>query len=47
MVDIINYDFTYITDKTVKQEESFISLYVDEEFESDNAIKSTRRMCRI
>ena len=29
MVDVSNYDFTYITDKTVKLEESFINLYVD------------------
>ena len=29
MVDLINYDFTSITDKTVKQDESYINLYVD------------------
>ena len=47
MVDVRNYDFKYITDKTVKPEESFINLYVDKEFKSENTIKSTHRMCRI
>ena len=39
MVDVSNYDFRSITDKTVKPEEFFINSYVDEEFESDNVIK--------
>ena len=47
MVDVINYNFKSITDKTVKQEEYFVNSYIDECFESDNAISSTRRMCRI
>ena len=47
MVDVINYDFKSIIDKTVKPEESFVNSYVDECFKSANAIKSTRRMRRI
>ena len=44
MVDVSNDNFKSITNKTVKPEESFINLYVNEEYKSDNAIKSTRRM---
>ena len=44
MVDVINYDFTSMKDKTVKPEESFINTYVDEKFESDSATSSMRRM---
>ena len=47
MVDMSNYNFESITDITVKLEESFINLYIDKEFESNNAIKSTNRMRRI
>ena len=46
MVDVINYDFKSITYRTVKPEESFINLYVDEDLESENAIKSTHRIRR-
>ena len=47
MVDVSNYNFKFITDITVKPEESFINLYAEKDIESDNAIKSTRIMCRI
>ena len=47
MVDVSNYDFKSITDKTVKLEESFVNSYVNECLESANTIKSTRRIRRI
>ena len=47
MVDVINYNFKSITYKTVKPEESFLKLYVDECLESDSAINSTCGMRRI
>ena len=47
MVDINNNNFNSITAKTVKPEESFIDLYVNEWFESKSAISATRRICRI
>ena len=47
MVDVRNYDFNIITDKTVKAEESFINLYVDECLKSEIKISATRRICRI
>ena len=47
MVDVRNYDFNIITDKTVKPEESFINLYVDKCLEYESAINATRRMHKI
>ena len=47
MVDVSNYDIAYLTDKTVKREESFINYYFNECLESDSAISSTQRICRI
>ena len=47
MVDVSNYSFKYITDKTVKPEESFVNSYVEECLESESAINSTCRMCRM
>ena len=47
MVDVSNYNFKSITDKTVKLEESFVNSYVEECFEFDNTKISTRRMRRI
>ena len=47
MFEVRNYYFKSITDKTVKPEESFINSYIEEEFESGNAIKPTHRMRRI
>ena len=47
MVDVTNYSFWFITDKTVKQEKSFVNAYVDKRFESENAISSKLRMRRI
>ena len=44
MVDVINYEFTSITDKTVRLEGSFINLYVNECLKSNNAIISTHSM---
>ena len=44
MFDISNYDFTYITDKTVKLEEYFINSYVDECLKSESGIISTSRI---
>ena len=44
MVDVSYYNFTYITDKTVKPEESFVKLYVGKCLKSNSAISSTRRM---
>ena len=44
MVDVRNYDFKYIIDKTVKPEEYFVKSYVDKCLEYNNRIKSTRRM---
>ena len=47
MIDVRNYEFKSITDKTVKPKESFINLYIDGDFKSENAIESTHRMRRI
>ena len=47
MVDVNNYEFKYITDKTVKPEDYFIKSNVNECLESDSAMSSTRRMRRI
>ena len=47
MVDVNNYDFKSITDKTVKPEEYFINSYVDECIKYDSVISSTHRMHRI
>ena len=47
MVDVSNYNFTSIADKTVKPEEFFINLYVDECLESDTVISSTQSICSI
>ena len=47
MVDVINCNFNIITAKTVKPEESFINLYVDECLKSESAINATRKMRRI
>ena len=47
MFDVGNYNFTSLIYKTVKPEELFIKLYVDECIESDSMISSTWRMCRI
>ena len=47
MVDLSNYDFTSITDKTVKQEEYFINSYVNECIEYEIAMSWIRRMCII
>ena len=47
MVDVRNYDFNIITAKTVKVEESFINLYVEECLKSEIKISATRRICRI
>ena len=47
MVDVSNCDFTYLTDKTVKSEESFINSYFNECLESDITISSMRRICGI
>ena len=47
MVDVSSYEFNIITDKTVKPEESFIVLYVNECLESESGISATRRMHRI
>ena len=47
MVDLSNHDFTSITYKTVKPEESFINSYVDKCLKSESAISSTISMCRI
>ena len=44
MFDLSNYDFTAVTDKTVKPEESFINAYVGECLKSESAISSTQRM---
>ena len=38
MVDVSNYNFVSITDKTVKPEESFIKSYVDMCLEYESAI---------
>ena len=47
MVDVINYKFTSMRDKTVKPEESFIITYADKSFESNSATSSMRQMSRI
>ena len=47
MVDVSNYNFTSMKDKTVKLEESFINTYVDENFESDITISYMHHMHRI
>ena len=47
IVEVSDYDFKFITDKTVKLEESFVNLYVDGCIKSDRTISSTRIMRRI
>ena len=47
MVDVIRYDFTYLTDKIVKPKESFINSYVYECLKSNREISSTQQMNRI
>ena len=47
MVGVINHDFKYITDKTVKLEELFVNSYVDKLLESNSPISSTHRIRRI
>ena len=47
MVDVSNYDFTYLTDKKIKPLEYFINLYVNECLKYESAISSTQRMHRI
>ena len=44
MVDLRNYAFTHITDKTVKLEEPFINSYVNECLEYDSAISLTSQV---
>ena len=44
MIDLSNQHFTYITDKTVKLEESFINSYFEECLKSESKIVSTLRM---
>ena len=44
MVDVINYYFKSITDKTVKLEESFVNSYFHECLGYKSVINSTRRM---
>ena len=44
MIEVSNYDFKYISDKTVKPEEYFVNSYVDEYFEFKKAIKPIRRI---
>ena len=46
MIEVSNYDFKYISDKTVKPEEYFVNSYVKECLESDSAINLTIRICR-
>ena len=46
MFDLSNYNFTYITDKTYKPEESFINSYVNKCLESESTISSMRRILR-
>ena len=43
MVDVSNYNYSYLTDKIVKPEESFLNLYASDFFESENTIDPTRR----
>ena len=47
MVDVSNYSFNLITDKTLKTEESLINSYVEKCLESDSKIISTCRLCII
>ena len=47
MVDVINYDFNIITDRTVKPEEYVINSYGNGCFEPKSAISATRRMRNI
>ena len=44
MVNVGNYNFKSITDKTIDPEESFVNLYVYERLESYSAISSTHMM---
>ena len=47
IVDLSNYEFKPLTENTVKLEESFIKLYVDELLKSKSSTSSTRRTPRI
>ena len=44
MVDVITYNFKHLTYKTVKPEESFINVCVDECLEYESAMISTHKM---
>ena len=46
-VDVRKFYYESLTNKNVKQEESFLDLYVDECFESGNMINLTWQMCII
>ena len=47
MVDLTDYNFKPLTGKVIKPEESFINFYVDECFESERTVRSTRIIRRI
>ena len=47
MAELSNYDFKYLTENTVKPEESFVHSYVDECLKAECSISSTCRMHRI
>ena len=47
MVAVINYDFKTLTDKIVKQKESFINSYVDRCLKSKGEISSIRKILRV
>ena len=47
MVDLSNYDFIHMTDKTVKLYGSFMNSYVDKCLESKTMISLTQKIYRI
>ena len=47
MVDVINWDYTFLTGKIVKPEEPLLNLYVDKYFELESTINPTQQTRRI
>ena len=47
MVYVTDYSFKHLMEEIIKPEEYFINPYVDECFESEITVSSTRKMRRI
>ena len=47
MVDVSNYDYAPLIDKSVEPEDYFLNLFINECFRSENKISLTWKMCII